>query len=112
MKKENPTLHDTNNITKAVEAGNTTVRHVFRLGLDVDLRLVVVAVQCNNGAIQLAQMFSRARLIQWIGKQVTAGHEVHTVYEGAALAIACSDLFGGMVRTSAISAEVRKPPTL
>jgi transposase len=57
------------------------VRQVFKLGLDVDLRLVVVAMQCNDGAIQLAQKFTRARLIQWIGKQVAAGHEVHTVYE-------------------------------
>jgi transposase len=81
MKKENPTLHDENNITKAAEAGNAAVRQVFKLGLDVDLRLVVVAVQCNRGSIGLAQKFTRARLIQWIEKQVTAGHEVHTVYE-------------------------------
>jgi len=81
MKKENPTLHDENNNSKAVETGNATVRQVFKLGLDVDLRLVVVAVQCDDGSIQLAQKFTRSRLIQWIEKQVAAGHAVHTVYE-------------------------------
>jgi hypothetical protein len=57
------------------------VRQEFKLGLDVDLRLVVVAMQCNGGSIELAQKFTRARLIQWIEKQVAAGHAVHTVYE-------------------------------
>lgn len=56
-------------------------RHVFKLGLDVDLVNVVTAIQCDRGTIQLAQKFSRARLIDWIGKQIAAGHAVHTVYE-------------------------------
>jgi transposase len=81
MKKENPTLHDGNNLNKADQVGNAAVRQVFKLGLDVDLRLVVVAIQCDHGAIQLAQKFTRARLLEWIKKQVEAGHAVHTVYE-------------------------------
>ena len=81
MKKENPTLHDGNNLIRTGTSGNRAVRQVFKLGLDVDLRLVVAAVQCDEGAIQLAQKFTRARLIQWIEKQVAAGHGVHTVYE-------------------------------
>src|SRR5438552_1556718 len=81
MKKENPTLHDGNNVNKADQVGNAAVSQCFKLGLDVDLRLVVVAIQSGHGAIELAQKFTRARLIQWIEKQVGAGHAVHTVYE-------------------------------
>ena len=81
MKNKNPTLHDETNSIKTSDAGNVAVRQVFKLGLDVDLRLVVVAIQSNGGLIQLAQKFTRARLIQWIEKQVALGHEVHTVYE-------------------------------
>lgn len=81
MKKENPTLHDGSNLNKAGHVGNAAVGQVFKLGLDVDLRLAVVAIQCGYGAIELAQKFTRARLIQWIAKQVGAGHAVHTVYE-------------------------------
>jgi transposase len=54
---------------------------VLKLGLDVDLRNIVVAAQCSNGAIDYAQKFSRVRLVAWIKEKVTAGYEVHTVYE-------------------------------
>jgi transposase len=81
MKKENPTLHDGNNLTKTADAGNAPEHQCFKLGLDVDLRLVVVAIQCNGGSIALAQKFTRGRLIQWIQQKVAGGHEVHTVYE-------------------------------
>jgi hypothetical protein len=81
MKRLQPTLHDESNLNKAAHVGNAAVGQVFKLGLDVDLRLVVVAIQCDHGAIQLAQKFTRARLIQWIKKQVGTGHTVHTVYE-------------------------------
>ena len=79
--KTNPTLHDKSNATNLTTAGNAPVRHVFRLGLDVDLVNVVTAIQCDRGAIALAQKLSRARLLAWIKKQVAAGHVVHTVYE-------------------------------
>jgi transposase len=81
MKNKTPTLHDENQLTKTINCGNVGVRQVFKLGLDVDLRQIVAAVQCERGAIELAQKFTRGRLIQWIAKQVAAGHEVHTVYE-------------------------------
>jgi transposase len=77
-------IHDTNNTTNAADPGNVAVRHarhVFKLGLDVDLNHVVTAIQCDRGTIALAQKFSRARLLDWIQKQIAAGHAVHTVYE-------------------------------
>jgi len=56
-------------------------RHVFKLGLDVDLHFVVTALQCDHGPIKPAQKFTRARLLAWVQEQVAAGHTVHTVYE-------------------------------
>lgn len=77
----NPTLHDETNTTHLSTTDNARVRHVFKLGLDVDLHNVVTALQCERGAIALPQKFSRARLIAWVKEKVAAGHTVHTVYE-------------------------------
>ena len=79
--KTNPTLHDKSNATNTTATGNVPVRHIFRLGLDVDMRSIVTAIQCDRGTPALAQKFSRERLVAWVRKQVAAGHEVHTVYE-------------------------------
>jgi transposase len=79
--KPNPTLHDTTHNTKAAAAGNSPVRQVFKLGLDIDLKNVVVATQCNCSAIKPAQKLSRPQLIGWVKEKVMAGHQVHTVYE-------------------------------
>ena len=57
------------------------MRHTFILGLDVDLRFAVVAIQCDHGVIAPAQKFTRARLVAWVKEKITAGHTVHTVYE-------------------------------
>jgi len=79
--KTNPTQHGKDNTNHLAPAGNAPVRHVFKLGLDVDLNNVVTAIQCDRGTIALPQKFTRARLLAWIEQQVAAGHEVHTVYE-------------------------------
>jgi transposase len=81
MKINNPTLHDKTNPSPSASAGNAAVRHVFKLGLDVDLHNLVTAIQCDRGAIALPQKFSRARLLAWVQEKVAAGHVVHTVYE-------------------------------
>ena len=57
------------------------MRHVFTLGLDVDLRFVVVATQCDQGVIAPARKLTRAQLVAWVKAQVAAGHTVRTVYE-------------------------------
>lgn len=84
--KNEPTkpIHDPNTSTTIRAQSNPALsagRHVFTLGLDVDLRFVVTAIQCDRGTIALAQKFTRARLLDWVQKQIAAGHEVHTVYE-------------------------------
>lgn len=77
----NPTLHDSADLNDTAHAGNAAVRHVFKLGLDVDLHFVVTAIQCDHGTIALPQKLTRTQLIAWIQKQIVAGHIVHTVYE-------------------------------
>jgi transposase len=79
--KLNPTLHDKINLNTRATAGNAAVGQTFKLGLDVDLRHVVVAIQCERGLIPPAQKFSRAQLIAWVREKTAAGHTVHTVYE-------------------------------
>ena len=81
MKKQNPTLHDKTNHNASAPAGNPALRHTFKLGLDVDLRTIVTAIQCDRGAIQLPQKFSRAQLLTWVREKIAAGHQVHIVYE-------------------------------
>ena len=79
--KNNPTLHDETNLINSTLAGNAPERLTFKLGLDVDLRNVVVAVQCERGAIATAQKFPRAQLIAWVKQKISGGHAVHSVYE-------------------------------
>lgn len=79
--KRKPTLHGGAKNNNPSGESNPGVRHVFTLGMDVDLRNIVVAVQCDGGEIQRAQPWSRARLLEWVRKQVSAGHTVASVYE-------------------------------
>jgi len=76
-----PTPHDNSNLSALPPADKSAVRHTYKLGLDVDLRNLVVAFQCDHGAMKPAQKFSRPRLLAWIKEHIAAGHAVHTVYE-------------------------------
>ena len=78
---KHPTPHTTGNLNAATGADKPTMRQVFKLGLDVDLRHCVSAIQCDRGVIAPAQKLSRAQLIAWVRAKVKAGHTVHTVYE-------------------------------
>src|ERR1043165_7993117 len=98
----NPTQHGNTNTTNTTTADNAAVRHTFKLGLDVDLNCVVTAIQCDQGAIALAQKWTRAQLIAWVQKQVAAGHTVHTVYE------ACG--FGYTLHQALSAAGAAPPP--
>lgn len=81
MKKNNPTLHDGNDPNKLVASGNGTLKQRFRLGLDVDLRQVVVAIQCGGGTIGPARKLSRGQLVAWVKQKTVEGNSVATVYE-------------------------------
>lgn len=54
---------------------------VWKVGLDVELRAVAVAIQCGRGAISLGRKMSRPALLEWIKQKVGQGHTVYTVYE-------------------------------
>jgi len=79
--KINSTLHDKSNLIKASSDGNEARGQILKLGLDVDLRNIAVAIQCGRGAIGPARKFSREQLIDWVKEKIAAGHVVHTVYE-------------------------------
>ncbi|HOP99088.1 MAG TPA: hypothetical protein PLK78_16840 [Verrucomicrobiota bacterium] len=81
MNTINPTLHDIANLTLSTSPDKSALCHTFKLGLDVDLDTVIVAIQCDNSAIPHAQKFTRQGLTAWIKDTVTQGHTVHTVYE-------------------------------
>jgi transposase len=79
--KNNSTLHDEIELNKVGSAGNGAVGRRFKLGLDVDLRNIVVVIQSGQSTIGPARKFSRAQLIIWVKQQVAQGHAVYTVYE-------------------------------
>lgn len=87
-----PTHHDNQNSMIAGPQSNPAdipqtdrFKHLFKLGIDVDLNFCVVATQCDHGAIKPAQKMTRPQLIAWIKERIAAGHTVHTVYESCGL---------------------------
>ena len=81
-KKINSTLHDKSNLNKASSDGNDAGGgQRLKLGLDVDLRNVVVAIQCERGVIGPARKFSRAQLLVWVKQKIASGYKVHAVSE-------------------------------
>jgi transposase len=82
--KNKPTLHDEIECNNLGKSGNGAVgqrRRCFKLGLDVELRNVAVAIQCERGAIGPAQKLSLQQLIGWVKEKVGQGHAVYAVYE-------------------------------
>jgi len=79
--KINSTLHDRSNLNKLSAGGNGAMGQRLKLGLDVDLRSVVVAIQCERGTIGPARKFSREQLIEWVRQKVALGYWVHAVSE-------------------------------
>jgi hypothetical protein len=73
MKNNTTTLHDETKFNGR-EAGSKAVKEpeVWKLGLDVDLRQVVVGMQCSRGPIGPARKFSRETYpmeLQWPANQ-------------------------------------------
>jgi len=85
-------------------------RHVFKLGLDVDLRFVVTATQCDHGVIKPAQKFTRAQLLLWVRAQVAAGHTVHTVYEACGFGYTLHHALVGAGAQSLVTTPMRLHP--
>ena len=70
----------------------------------------VTAIQCDRGTIALAQKFSRARLLDWIQKQVAAGHEVHTVYEACGFGYTLHHALAAAGARSIVTTPMRLSP--
>src|SRR6266566_554573 len=80
--KINSTLHDRSKLIKPGATGNGAMaREVLKLGLDVDLRNIAVAIQCERGTIGPARKFTREQLIAWVKQKSALGYRVHAVSE-------------------------------
>jgi transposase len=82
MKNTTTTLHDERELNNSTAGSKETKSGpVWKMGLDVDLRYIVVAMQCGRGAIGPARKFLRAQFIAWVKQRTAAGQSVSTVYE-------------------------------
>jgi len=80
--KINSTLHDRSKLNKTGAGDNGAMgREIIKLGLDVDLRSIAVAIQCEGGTIGPARKFRREQLIAWVKQKVAQGRAVYAVYE-------------------------------
>jgi hypothetical protein len=79
--KNNPTLHEESENNNSEAAGKEAMGRGWKLGLDVDLCQVVVAMQCERGRIGPACKWSRQQLIEWVKQKRAQGEVVHAVYE-------------------------------
>jgi transposase len=75
------TLHDERELNNSKAISKEAKGQVWKLGLDVDLRYIVVAMQCGRGTIEPARKFLRAQFIAWVKERTAAGQSVFTVYE-------------------------------
>src|SRR5678810_246492 len=105
-------LHDPNTSTVNPAQSNPALAagHVFKLGLDVDLNFVVTAIQCDRGTIALPQKLTRGRLLDWVQKQIAAGHEVHTVYEACGFGYTLHDALVAAGAQSLVTTPMRLAP--
>jgi hypothetical protein len=81
MKNTITTLHDEREHNNSQAGSQEAKGREWKLGLDVDLRYIVVAMQCGRGTIGPARKFLRAQFIAWVKERTAAGQSVFTVYE-------------------------------
>src|SRR5438445_10456966 len=93
--KINSTPHDKSNLIKASSDGNEAMGQLLKLGLEVDLRNIAVAIQCERGAIGPARKFTREQLIAWVKQKSALGYRVHAVRECCVLRKTTDEPLGG-----------------
>ena len=81
MKNNKATLHDKEEFNNLAGTGNETVDQCLKVGLDIELRRVAVALQFGRGAISLGRKLTREQLIALVKEKVKEGYRVYTVYE-------------------------------
>ncbi len=105
--KINSTLHDKNNLIEPSAGGNRAMGQVLKLGLDVDLRNIAVAIQCERGTIGPARKFSREQLIGWVKQKSALGHLVHAVSECCGFGYTLHEQLNGAGARSFITTPMR-----
>jgi transposase len=81
MKNNTTTLHDERELNDSEASSKEAKGQVWKLGLDVDLRSIAVAIQCERGTIGPARKFSRDQLLGWVKQKIALGYAVHAVSE-------------------------------
>ena len=81
MKNTTTTLHDERELNNSADGSKEAKSQIWKMGLDVDLRYIVVAMQCGRGTIGPARKFLRSQFIAWVKERTAAGQSVFTVYE-------------------------------
>ena len=106
----NTSAQPSSQLNVPVAAAASVQRHLFKLGLDIDLNFVVTAIQCDHGAIKPAHKWTRPQLLSWIQKQVAAGHTVHTVYEACGFGYTLHEQLTAAGACSLITTPTRLSP--
>jgi transposase len=81
MKNTTTTLHDERELNNSKAGSKEAKSQVWKMGLEVDLRYIVVAIQCGRGTIEPARKLLRAQFIARVKERTAAGQSVFTVYE-------------------------------
>src|SRR5947208_16961066 len=77
MKNNTTTLHDcTLESIRFGGCGNSEAK-VWKLGLDIELRAVAVAMQCGRGVIEPAAKWSREQRLQRVKEKRGRGEKEH-----------------------------------
>ena len=71
--KNNTTLHDERELNNSKASSKEAKGPVWKVGLDVDLRAIVAAIQCERGTIGPARKFSREQLVAWVKEKIATG---------------------------------------
>ena len=80
---------------------------VWKLGLDIELRAVAVAIQCGRGVIGLAVKWRREQLLQWVKEKRARGEAVHTVYESCGFGYTLHEQLSAAGANSLVSTPMR-----
>src|SRR5436189_984807 len=107
MKNNTTTLHDcTLEGIRFGGCGNSEAM-VWKLGLDIELRAVAVAIQCGRGVIGPAVKWSREQLLQWVKEKRSRGEAVHTVYESCGFGYTLHEQLSAAGANSLVSTPMR-----
>ena len=110
MKNNTTTLHDCKLESIRFGGCGNSEAMVWKLGLDIELRAVAVAMQCGRGVIGPAAKWSREQLLQWVKEKRARGEAVHTVYESCGFGYTLHEQLSAAGANSLVSTPMRLKP--